>query len=126
MSLRFNYTPDILARFLEGECGVLALELHRLTGWPIYAVYMLEPGENVAYSIPAHYVIKTPNEMFLDIIGLRTADELAQELPVQLNLPMTKVYLKPTDQHLDNPDYVCEQEDLLYAHVYAQDILRLF
>ena len=52
-------------KYLTGDCGLLALSLNKLSGWPIYGV-----SENAW--IPAHYILKAPGgEYFLDVEGFQ-------------------------------------------------------
>lgn len=126
MAFRFNYPASIVDRFLNGECGSLALSLNNLTNWPIYAIYLLGPEEDITYSVPAHYVVRVSDDLFLDIVGLRTAEELGTELPATFDIPTEKVIIKLTDRTLGNLDYECSIEDMLFANLYAQDIVSKF
>lgn len=64
---------DVRYRFMNGECHLLALELHERTGWPLLAVKTGEVVLHVAVHPPGH-----PNLM-LDIKGLRPVKSFAQD-----------------------------------------------
>lgn len=57
-------TPDLITRYTQGDCYILAGEISRLTGWPVVA--------SVTY---AHVLVKHPSGMLLDISGLHPPGE---------------------------------------------------
>lgn len=70
MSVQYwrNGAPTISAieAFTEGDCWILAITLHRMTGWP---VYLLDHH--------CHWVVRAPGrDRYLDITGVRTRKNL--------------------------------------------------
>lgn len=123
MYQRFEYPRNIVNKFLNGNCGALALELNKLTGWPLRAVYILETNQELKYSVPAHYLVEKSPGLYVDIIGIRNETELAQELPVSFDIPADRIIITSTNETLGNTDYKCSIEDTLLAKIYAKDIV---
>lgn len=59
-------TAAAVETYTEGDCWMLAYAIHRQTGWPIYSI---AGGE--------HFVVRTPDRLYLDVEGISTLDELA-------------------------------------------------
>lgn len=59
-----------IERFTEGDCWILALEIHRLTGWQIQAFHW---GDGLP---DWHVWVQTPQGLCLDIEGRRSEKEL--------------------------------------------------
>jgi hypothetical protein len=57
--------------FTHGSCLVLAVEVHNLTGWPVYA--FMESGE-----FDTHAFVQMPNGHYLDIDGEQTRSQLVK------------------------------------------------
>lgn len=57
-------------RFTRGDCHILARELNRRTGWPIYT-FTKNGGRAWA-----HAFVKTPDGHYLDIEGLHTFHQI--------------------------------------------------
>lgn len=60
-----------ISTFTEGDCWILAYELWRETGWPIYRVGPTSDPDGAQ-----HYVIKAPGDRYLDVIGVHTRHAL--------------------------------------------------
>lgn len=59
-------TEACIEAFTEGDCWVLAIHLHRMTGWPIYLV---DAGD--------HWVVReTGQDRYLDVTGVYTRSQL--------------------------------------------------
>ena len=54
-----------LERFSNGDCLILAQELHRLTDWPIYALH----NGDVAREPEAHAFVLAPGKIAVDVQG---------------------------------------------------------
>lgn len=52
---------DIITRYTQGDCGLLAAEISKLTGWPT-VLYIGERGN--------HMLVRCPDGRLLDIMGL--------------------------------------------------------
>lgn len=122
--MRFNYAPEIQSTFLFGDCGSLCLEINDLTNWPIYGIYVSCRCKHLNINDLVHYVIMTPNNLYLDIIGLRTYDELILELPIDFETLNAKIDIKLVDRTLSNYDYAYSQLNINLAKNYARDILN--
>lgn len=71
--------------FMYGGCGSLALAVQRLTGLPMVA--LLEPdGENAC---PVHVMNRLPDGRYLDINGVRTLQEIFDDLREQHDIQNT-------------------------------------
>jgi hypothetical protein len=80
-------TPGVLDGYAQrafkyGACGALAIAIHDSTGWPIYAVTdshnVFEDGQAGGGSA-LHWVVRRPDGALIDVDGVHTADELADE-----------------------------------------------
>lgn len=74
-------TDSDLDYFTEGYCHELALELHRRTGWELWAcVYPGDPR----YDIKAdgcHALVRLPGGWFLDVEGARDPQQVKDSWP---------------------------------------------
>lgn len=62
-------------RFTEGDCWILAVEIHRLTGWQMQAFHW-----GLKEALPDWHVwVQTPQGFCLDIEGLHTKEELMKK-----------------------------------------------
>lgn len=70
---RVRITPKDLERFTEGDCDILAHELHKLTGWPLYTLHegMRTPC--------LHAFVLAPGKIAVDIKGARPISHLVRE-----------------------------------------------
>lgn len=60
-------------RFTCGDCHILARAIHRVTGWPM-ATFSFKSGKE---RLPdTHAFVRLPDGRYLDIEGVRTADEM--------------------------------------------------
>ena len=64
---------DILI-FTCGSCYQLAKALSDLTGWPMYSFLGYPESPDDKYD--THVLVKTPDDLFMDIKGLHTEQEL--------------------------------------------------
>lgn len=60
-------------RFTEGDCHLLAGEIHRLTGWPVCA---LHAGRRIA---DTHAFVLAPGRRAIDVRGVRDVRTLIRE-----------------------------------------------
>ena len=69
-----DYNPDeVRDVFSHGQCHSFALALHKLTGWPLFAMY--EKNTSRAH----HVVVQHPSGDFVDVEGLGAFDRWQEE-----------------------------------------------
>lgn len=62
--------------FSQGDCGVLAAELYRQTGYPVVAVGVREEGfDGTSWQ---HVAVRAPDGRLLDVTGIRPESETAK------------------------------------------------
>lgn len=78
------FDQDTIIYYTEGHCHSLALAIHNITGWTVY------------HSDYMHAFVRTPCEMYLDIVGLQYDTDLYREWggwPEKLNKPYEELFL---------------------------------
>lgn len=72
-----KWTPDqgidefVKHTFTAGECGALALVLHKLTGWPMFLdADKVAPDGTVTPENVGHVWVQTPDGKAVDILGI--------------------------------------------------------
>jgi hypothetical protein len=78
-----DLTPGVIdgeaeAYFGYGACALLALEAHRLTGWPLTLVRVRQVNDDPDHTF-VHTAVKRPDGLLVDIHGARSADEVLKE-----------------------------------------------
>jgi hypothetical protein len=73
-----DMTSSIHEYFTEGYCHELALELNRRTGWELWAC--VSPGSQNGDG-GCHALVRLPDGWFLDIEGVRDADQVKTSWP---------------------------------------------
>jgi hypothetical protein len=73
--------PSLLERFTEGDCHILAVRIHRLTGWPL-ATFADDGFPHT------HCFVQCPDGEYLDVEGKR---------PEAAFRDAWKLYLNPGD-----------------------------
>lgn len=78
--MRPYFTRTTVEVYTQGECYALALELHRLTGWPIVGVVNgtfelcdeeeADGGIRLTFGM-GHFAVRTPEQLLLDVTGAR-------------------------------------------------------
>ena len=90
--------------FARGYCSEFAIALHQITNWPIYVFEEIEKDEdeNEEYGLLVHVAVKTPDNRFADIRGIRTEQEISSHL-LDSNLnQLTNYRITPyTQQNLE-------------------------
>jgi len=104
----FNFPSNIVKKYIEGNCGILATQLINLLGgkWGMYSVFI----EDNKWAVPAHYIIRyDQSDLYIDIIGVRTKDKIVGEWKKYAldNKIEPHIIIKKTGPHMDNPDYEC-------------------
>jgi hypothetical protein len=74
--------------YIEGNCGLLALKLHDLTGYNIVVLsnpdgepwYMGDDDDGIEYT---HVVVEHPSGKYLDALGLRTNKQISQDFDLE-------------------------------------------
>jgi hypothetical protein len=74
--------------YMYGNCGLLALKLHDLTGYPITVLSntdgepwsMGEDDDGIEYT---HVVVEHPSGKYLDALGLRTNQQISQDFDLE-------------------------------------------
>jgi hypothetical protein len=56
--------------YTEGQCHALAMALHQVNGWTLYEV-----GTD-GWCCPDHWMVKTPDDLYVDIEGAHTYEEV--------------------------------------------------
>jgi hypothetical protein len=73
--LVFDAPSQVRRRYLRGHCHSLALALAQLSGWSV----VIHSGISGNLSSLAHCLVKTPQGLYLDIAGLRTARQVKDQ-----------------------------------------------
>lgn len=76
MDFLFNFDEDIQSYFVEGQCGALAYELHKLRGWSLGLISDHPVGSQ---DYMGHLFVFDSEAMVIDIRGRRTLDEVKEE-----------------------------------------------
>lgn len=66
-------TSKDIERFTEGDCDILAHELERITGWPLYSLHQ---GRK-AFSL--HAFVLAPGRIAVDVRGARPVAAMVRE-----------------------------------------------
>jgi hypothetical protein len=81
----FPTTEEERRIFTEGACYLLAYDLHKLTGFPVYVLGSQADNTPVpaGCEFPAdgnweHMAVQLPNQMLADVTGVYEAEELRQ------------------------------------------------
>lgn len=74
--VEFTQDEDIIAYFTEGQCGALAYELHKLTGWTLALVSDSPVGSD---DYCGHVFVINSDGQAVDIKGVRPIEEVRQE-----------------------------------------------
>lgn len=74
--ITFTNDEDVISYFTEGQCGALAYELHKLTGWSLVAITD-GPIDSLDYS--GHVFVVNSDGLAVDIKGVRTIDEVKED-----------------------------------------------
>ncbi len=79
-------TAQDIAIFSEGDCDVLALEIHRRTGWPLVSMCFKDEAtaHSEGYPTPPfmtfnHHFVRLPNGNFLDVEGESTEAQMMKK-----------------------------------------------
>ena len=69
-----SWTPTEfeIGRYMYGRCHALALELHKIVGFPICAIV---EGSNFEETV-IHVMLRAQDDKFLDIGGIRSLDDI--------------------------------------------------
>lgn len=70
--------------FTSGDCGLLAREINRTTGYPVNAVGIKD--KNTGEVSWEHMAVKTPEDRFLDVTGIQPAANLKTAWSSHLDL----------------------------------------
>lgn len=63
---------DVIGIFTSGHCHSFALEMHRVTGWTMVAVELLDESiYGPVGEYPSHIMVQHPNGKYVDIHGFR-------------------------------------------------------
>lgn len=106
----FGFPEETIRRYKDGNCGLLAVKLKEKLGylWEMYSVFLLdrdrETDEIPKGTVPVHYILGAPEGMFIDIDGFKAKDEVIDEWN-QFDREYTAI-LKPTEENMDNEDYM--------------------
>lgn len=115
----FNFDEEDRDLFTMGYCGSLVIPLRRKLG-PDYTTYGIYRGSD---DFPIHYLLKTPDRMYIDIIGLRTKETVLSEWSKILET--NDLYLKETDVESDTKYYetLCADDALETGEHYSELII---
>lgn len=80
-----------LDMFVRGYCAEFALALHEKTGFPIVS---FEEEDFDGYTMSIHYAVKDPSGKIIDARGLRTQDEIIDNLYKTDGTPATPEEIK--------------------------------
>lgn len=69
-------TQDDIDRFTSGDCHILAQQIHKKTGWPLYVFNPSPDDEFYGKYGDFHAFVKHPSGKYLDVEGLHTPREL--------------------------------------------------
>lgn len=74
------FSEQKIRHYTEGDCWALAIAVSELTGLPMYGVgYRDERGGDPNERYWCHVVVQVAYDKYLDIRGIRTADEVFEE-----------------------------------------------
>lgn len=86
MSKDFGYNDHLIRQFTQGDCWLLAWELHKRGGFPIFVLYDYDeavsymdvntPKSELAFQEWLHVVVKVDNDQYVDIRGVQSRSEL--------------------------------------------------
>lgn len=127
-------TPGFNFCFRSGDCDIYAIALHRLYGYPIYAIngYYKEPDWNEEmgwtgyYDETAHLVVKLPNGNYLDCDGESTEEELKSQCAFGNKIEYIKFEEISENEAMDLFSYdPNKEEDIKNVMAYIQDNNKL-
>jgi hypothetical protein len=72
----FTDDEDTIAYFTEGQCGALAYEIHKLTGFSLGLISSLPVGSE---DYMGHLFVFNPDGLVIDIRGVRTLEDVKDE-----------------------------------------------
>lgn len=81
-SVVFDFPPQVARDYLLGDCGALALLLHRHFGAVVYALFERGPRRDIRP--PVHYAAKVGN-LYVDITGARPRSDFIERAALALN-----------------------------------------
>lgn len=114
--------------FTQGYCAEYALALHNTTGFPIFVFEEREEEQDpfddfVSWQF-IHYVVKHPSGKYLDVRGLRTEEDILQNLlsfdgsPVDLD----KVRVRETNPEEIEAEAFLNEDALRLAEKYLERV----
>lgn len=77
-NMNSEFPIDLVQSFTEGDCWVLAMSVHKATGWTIVAVGACEEDpveETVGGPDWVHMAVRTPTGTIVDVEGIHTDEE---------------------------------------------------
>lgn len=105
--------------FNFGDCYLFAIALHRMYGYPLYAVYLYYKEDDWDYlSEIAHVLVKLPNGKYLDADG--EIDE--EQLKKLSNTNYTEyITIEPISEFDARTAYLGEDEKETIGETYKED-----
>lgn len=70
---------EAITYFRYGNCAMLAIEIHRATGWPLVMVTADKTQPSMNDSPMVHVMVRTPEGRLLDICGLDDDEDVIDE-----------------------------------------------
>lgn len=129
---------ELVRRYTQGQCGVLATCLHQLLGWPVYGIYGYSKGyvsegwpelgipprsfpPQWCLNAPAHVIVRNPRtELYTDATGAElTWHEVTR--PYRMNPHPMRVRIRP----MERVDYFLRSPEA-YSVCLLDHIPRLF
>lgn len=101
--MSFHFDEELVNFFTQGGCTILAIKLaEKIPDSIIYSLFFAENGE---YDIPAHWLIRLPTGLFVDIEGVSTSEQIFHMWKYHPDKePNQELILKPSGPNLDVTD----------------------
>jgi hypothetical protein len=113
--MSFTDDKEIISYFTQGQCGPLAYEIYKLTGWTLALLSNLPVGDP---GLLGHVFVIDSDGMAIDIVGKRTLDQIRTEWDFCNHLHRfwdLKEFEKEMSQWYFNPRYDRDKEAKLWA-----------
>lgn len=133
--MRARFNQDTVDLFTQGDCGALAARIHELTGWPVCGV-RVGVGAGVDPALVhtrtwTHVMVRTPEGLYLDVTGARTAPDTKKHwMGEQVERPTgtrhDEVLVEIRDVWLSPFDEYTPQERRARACAVARRVLTLY
>jgi hypothetical protein len=124
VSDEFELDQESVDRYLHGECHLLAIALHQMTGFPLIAATVFDEG--IGKVALVHCWIQLPGQYLLDASGLTTVKYSLQFYPEGDMAVVSAISLKKLLKIGSGSDATLQSQeaDLEKAKEFAKQLLR--